>query len=112
MNITKHDLVDMIKDKLPDIETLVIVDIVNNMIDLIIKELSEDRFVDLRNFGSFRVHQRRGRVAHNPKTLVKLTVPPKKIPTFKASLKLKKMLATYKPPQKHKFVDLLNNKKN
>jgi len=57
--------------------------------DCIIGALQSDDKIEIRGFGSFRTRQRRGRTGRNPKTGVKVEVPPKKIPFFKPSKELK-----------------------
>ena len=50
--------------------------------------VSSDK-VELRGFGSFKVKQRRSRLARNPRTGESVGVPAKKVPYFKASNELK-----------------------
>ena len=45
-----------------------------------------------RGFGSFHTRQRRARIARNPKTGARVEVPPKKIPFFKPSKELRKLV--------------------
>jgi len=66
--------------------------VVDAILETISDALSEGEKVELRGFGSFTVKKRPGRTARNPKTGVKVYVPPKVTPAFKASKALKKLL--------------------
>jgi len=66
--------------------------VVDAILETISDALSEGEKVELSGFGSFTVKKRPGRTARNPKTGVKVYVPPKVTPAFKASKALKKLL--------------------
>jgi len=53
--------------------------------------IAGDKF-EIRGFGSFRIRQRQGRVGRNPKTGVRVDVPPKRVPYFKPSKDLKALI--------------------
>ena len=56
----------------------------------IVKEtLSNDGSVILSGFGKWETVTRAERKAHNPKTMEAIIVPSKKVPVFKAGLRLK-----------------------
>ena len=69
-------------------------------VDIIFNEISEalrtDMKYEIRGFGTFKAKLRKARIAKNPKTGEKLSIPQKKIPHFKMSkimrLKLNKNL--------------------
>ncbi|MGN0919478.1 MAG: HU family DNA-binding protein [Alphaproteobacteria bacterium] len=65
---------------------------VDTIFDEIIKALSEDSRVELRNFGVLSLRTRKPRVARNPKTGAKVQVTQKRIPFFKAGKAVKKAL--------------------
>ena len=48
--------------------------------------------VEIRGFGSFHTRQRRGRIGRNPRTGARIEVPPKRIPFFKLSKELRKLV--------------------
>jgi integration host factor subunit beta len=56
---------------------------VNLLLGYISDALAEGRRAEARGFGSFSVTHRKPRLAHNPKTLVKLKVPSKYSVHFK-----------------------------
>ena len=89
--MTKADLVDEISRAITatrkDAES-----IVETVFESIVKALQGDDKVEIRGFGSFRTRKRRGRIGRNPKTGVKVNVPPKRIPYFKPSKELKEIV--------------------
>ncbi|MDY0110494.1 MAG: HU family DNA-binding protein [Candidatus Krumholzibacteria bacterium] len=66
--------------------------IVNLILDNIGRALVSRDKVELRGFGSFKVKQRRSRLARNPRTGDAVDVPAKRVPYFKASNELKARL--------------------
>jgi integration host factor subunit beta len=63
--------------------------IVNLILENIGRALVSDDKVELRGFGSFKIKNRRARMARNPRTGASVMVPAKKVPYFKASNELK-----------------------
>ena len=57
--------------------------IVQKLFEAILNMLTEQRRVELRNFGVFEVKRRGPRRARNPKTGEKVLVPEKSVVTFK-----------------------------
>ncbi len=66
--------------------------IVNLIMENIGETLCHGGKVELRGFGSFKVKERRARLARNPRTVDSGNVPAKKGPFFKASNDLKARL--------------------
>ena len=67
--------------------------IVNMLIDAICRALIDGRHIELRRFGTFKVRERQGRVARNPRSGAAVTVPAKLVPHFKASRELRDSVA-------------------
>jgi integration host factor subunit beta len=67
-------------------------DVVCAIFDSIVSSLRSGDKVEIRGFGSFGTRQRRGRIGRNPKTGAKVDVPPKRIPFFKPSKELRKLV--------------------
>jgi integration host factor subunit beta len=63
--------------------------IVNLILENIGRALVSEDKVELRGFGSFKIKNRRARMARNPRTGASVMVPAKKVPYFKASNELK-----------------------
>ena len=67
--------------------------IVDHLLDAVCRALSEGRHIEIRGFGTFRVKDRKSRIARNPRTGEAVPVPPRKVPVFKVSKELKDMVA-------------------
>ena len=82
--ITKKDLVERIADrtKIPrsDVRRTM-----QEFLDLVISELKRGNRLEFRDFGVFEVKERAARIAQNPKTMQKVTVPAKRAVKFKVS---------------------------
>ena len=90
--MTKADLIDMIAAKrgASRSETS---RIINGLIDAICRSLIDGNHIELRKFGTFKVRERRGRVARNPRSGDQVEVPAKLVPHFKASRELRDAVA-------------------
>ncbi len=67
--------------------------VVESVFDGIVGSLRSGQKIELRGFGSFKLRQRGARVARNPKKSgVRVVVPPKRVPYFKAGKKLKELI--------------------
>lgn len=89
--MTKKDIVLKIatetKMKQQDIKK-----VVQKALDSIIDSLVNGKTVELRNFGIFKVKNRRGRTGRNPRTGEIVPVPPKRVVVFKPGLEMKKLV--------------------
>ena len=66
--------------------------VVNTVLDGIKDALSREDKVEIRGFGSFRIRHRRAKEGRNPKTGETVSVPPKKVPFFKAGKEMREMV--------------------
>ena len=48
--------------------------------------------VEIRGFGSLRIHHRKPRAGRNPKTGATVEVPPKRVPKFKVGQELRRSI--------------------
>ncbi|TET34388.1 MAG: integration host factor subunit beta [Planctomycetota bacterium] len=80
--MTKKEIVKMLAEKY-GLTQLEVKEIVQGMLDTIIETLVKTGKIELRNFGVFKVKERNGRVARNPRTGDIVNVPPRKVVTFK-----------------------------
>ncbi|MEK6589338.1 MAG: HU family DNA-binding protein [Nitrospinota bacterium] len=89
--MTKAELAEQVSSKinLTKKETEEIVSIIFGSIT---EALSKGDKVELRGFGSFRIRHRSSREGRNPKTGLKVKVPPKKVPFFRAGKELKEIV--------------------
>lgn len=80
--VTKKDLVNRLAAATGETK-VTIKTVVQMFLDEIVGELSTGNRLEFRDFGVFEVHERRARLAQNPRTLEKVDVPPKLVVRFK-----------------------------
>ena len=89
--MTKKDIVlkitDMTGIKQVDVKT-----IVQKTFDVIIDSLVRSEKVELRNFGVFKIKERKARFGRNPRTGASVPVPPRKVVVFKPGLEMKQKI--------------------
>ncbi len=86
--ITKKELVNRISD-LTRQTKIITKDVIQLFLDEIVKELGRGNRLEFREFGVFEVKQRAARKAQNPRTLQKVSVPPKQVVKFKVGRSMK-----------------------
>lgn len=87
--MVKSELIHLVSVKqqglpLEDVEVSI-----NKVFDQLIDALSRGERIEIRGFGSFTLHYRPARIAHNPKTGEKVSTPAKHFPHFKPGKELK-----------------------
>lgn len=87
--MTKKDIVLKIAEE-TELKQIDVKKVVQRTLDHIIEALTKGETVELRNFGIFKVRNRRSRVGRNPKTGVKVPIPEKKVVSFKSGMVMKK----------------------
>ena len=87
--MTKKDIVIKITD-MTGIKQVDVKRIVQKTFDVIVDSLDRNEKVELRNFGVFKLKERRARLGRNPRTGVSVAVPPRRVVVFKAGLEMKK----------------------
>jgi DNA-binding protein HU-beta/integration host factor subunit beta len=90
-NVTKKDLVNEISSRtgLPQTETKKIVEC---FLDSVARSLIEGNNIEIRGFGRFKIRDRGGYKAHNPRTGEAIEVIAGKKPIFEPSKEWKKEL--------------------
>jgi len=88
----KSDLIELIAEEFPEINRKTIAKIVNGTFEAMIEGLAEGKKIEIRGLGTFRVKERQGKIARNPRTGEKIKVPPKKVVHFKIGKVLKAKL--------------------
>ena len=66
--------------------------IVESILDSIVRALRKSEKVEIRGFGSFGTRPRRARIGRNPKSGIKVSVPAKRVPYFRASKEVKALI--------------------
>ncbi len=86
--MTKKDIVIKVSND-TNLTQIDVKKIVQRTLDVILESLERGETVELRNFGVFKVKNRRGRLGRNPRTGEEVSVPEKKVVVFKPGLVLK-----------------------
>lgn len=94
--ITKKDLIDRISEKSGERRS-VVKDVVQMFLDQITDELASGNRLEFRDFGVFEVKSRAARTAQNPKTLQRVSVPPKRSVKFKSGRLMRDRLEAEPP---------------
>lgn len=65
---------------------------INAFVEVITEALKADDKISLKGFGTFEVRTREARTGRNPRTGETMTIAASKVPAFKASSSLKKVM--------------------
>ena len=96
-NVTKKHLIDSIASE-TGVKRTDVKRVVQGLLDQIVSELGAGNRLELRDFGVFEIKERQARLAQNPKTLERVTVPPKRAVKFKVGRKMREALEHAEPP--------------
>ena len=86
--MTKKDIIMKISEE-TGLKQVDVKEVVQRTFDIIIESLYAGDKVELRNFGIFKVKTRKGRLGRNPRTGDSVSIPDKKVVSFKAGMKMK-----------------------
>ena len=86
--MTKSELIDLIKDQCSDLDNREVEYAVHLFFSEIISGLSSGQRIELRGFGSFAIKSRAPRIARNPRTGDKVELGSKLLPYFKTGKEL------------------------
>lgn len=89
--VTKKELIDQIADR-TQAKRVLVKRIVQGFLDEIICELGKGNRLEFRDFGVFETRTRAARIAQNPKTLERVSVPAKRTVKFKMGRLMKENL--------------------
>ena len=89
--MTKKDIVLKITD-MTGIKQVDVKKVVQKTFDVIIESLVRSEKVELRNFGVFKIKNRKARFGRNPRTGESVPVPPRKVVVFKPGLEMKQKI--------------------
>ena len=87
--MVKSELIQKLCDLHPNILRKDITSVVNIIFNEISDALSKSNKYEIRGYGKFKVKLKKACIAKNPKTGEKITIPEKKIPSFKMSKNMK-----------------------
>jgi len=91
--ITKKELISRIAER-TQAKRVLVKRIVQTFLDEIIAELCDNNRLEFRDFGVFETRTRSARIAQNPKTLERVTVPTKRTVKFKMGRLMRENLST------------------
>jgi nucleoid DNA-binding protein len=89
--MTKKDIILRVSDD-TNLKQIDVKKVVQRTFDCIIEALVRGEKIELRNFGVFRLKQRKSRTGRNPRTGQVVPVPPRKVVVFKPGLEMKKKI--------------------
>jgi len=87
--MVKSELIQKLCNLHPNILRKDITKAINIIFDEISSALKNDMKYEIRNYAIFKIKHRKARIARNPKTGEKISIPEKKIPAFKMSKLMK-----------------------
>jgi nucleoid DNA-binding protein len=87
--MTKKDIILKVSDE-TNLKQIDVKKVVQRTFDCIIEALTRGEKIELRNFGVFKIKQRKSRTGRNPRTGQVVPVPPRKVVVFKPGLEMKK----------------------
>lgn len=89
----KSELVDAVASKTEQGKNIV-QQILDGAIDAIAEALASGEKIDLRGFGTFGVRDSAARTGRNPQTGESISIPARRVPTFKPGKELKERVNT------------------
>ena len=96
--MTKADLVEQVTESIsqtsgPMISKKDCARVVDSFLDAIKDALKDQKNIEVRGFGTFKIRQRKTRMARNPRTCAPVEVSARPVPVFKPSKELRAMVA-------------------
>lgn len=96
--MTKADLVENVTARIaqtagPTISKKDCARVVDAFLDAVKEALQEQKNIEVRGFGTFKIRQRKTRMARNPRTGSPVEVSARPVPVFKPSKDLRAMVA-------------------
>lgn len=96
--MTKADLVQQASDAIgPGITKKDCAVVVDAFLNAVKDALAEHKNIEIRGFGTFKVRERKSRLARNPRTGDPVDVPPRAVPVFKPSKELRAIVEEQNP---------------
>lgn len=89
VGMIKSELIEQIAARMTDLTEKQVADGINKILELMSEALIDSQRIEIRGFGSFSLHFRPPRNAHNPKTGEKVITEAKHSPHFKPGKELR-----------------------
>jgi integration host factor subunit beta len=91
--MTKADLVQLASEAIgPGVTKKDCAVVVDAFLAAVKDALAEHKNIEIRGFGTFKVRERKSRLARNPRTGDPVEVPPRAVPVFKPSKDLRALV--------------------
>ena len=90
-NLSRDEIADAMKNEF-GFNRKQCLDFVNDIVDIIIEGLQNDKKVKIHNFGTFKMNNKNSRIGRNPKTKKEYNISRRNVVTFKASKILLKFI--------------------
>jgi integration host factor subunit beta len=91
--MTKADLVQQASESIgPGITKKDCAVVVDAFLNAIKDAMADHKNIEIRGFGTFKVRERKSRLARNPRTGDPVEVPPRAVPVFKPSKDLRALV--------------------
>jgi integration host factor subunit beta len=91
--MTKADLVQIAAEQIgPGVTKKDCALVVDAFLNAVKDALAEHKNIEIRGFGTFKVRERKSRLARNPRTGDPVEVPPRAVPVFKPSKDLRALV--------------------
>lgn len=87
--MTKKDIILNVADG-TGLKQIDVKKVIQKTFDCITEALVRGEKIELRNFGVFKLKQRKSRIGRNPRTGQTVPVPPRKVVIFRPGLEMKK----------------------
>ncbi|CAN5270374.1 HU family DNA-binding protein [soil metagenome] len=88
--MTKADLVQRVSETVgPAVTKRDCAAVVDSFLSAVKDALADHENIEIRGFGTFKVRERKSRLARNPRTGDPVEVPPRAVPVFKPSKDLR-----------------------
>ena len=94
----KSELIEHIAARMTHLSEKKVADGINKILELMSKALIDNQRIEIRGFGSFSLHYRPPRNAHNPKTGEKVVTEAKYSPHFKPGKELRERVDASRAP--------------
>jgi nucleoid DNA-binding protein len=95
--VTKKELVTRLADRTGQTK-VVVRDVIQMLLDEIARELARGNRIEFREFGVFETKERASRTARNPRTLVEVDVPSRRVVKFKVGRLLREEVGSAPDP--------------
>ncbi len=98
--MTKADLVEQVAEAIgPGVTKKDCALVVDGFLNAMKRAIANGDHIEIRGFGTFKVRERKSRVARNPRTGEQVDVPSRSVPVFKPSKHLSSRVARNNPPE-------------